>query len=365
MASETVVRVELAHSPYTIGILAGGLDQLPRRLAAHSPTKVFVLYDENVKPHLAILESAFATELVEFEVFEIPSGEGSKCIELATSIWQFLAEKRADRKSMIVALGGGVVGDLAGFVAASYARGIPFFQVPTTLLSHVDSSVGGKTGINLPNAKNMVGAFWQPAEVLIDIQTLSTLEDREYVSGLAEVIKYGLIMDQPFFEKLEANVDKIAQRDDEFLIEMIAHCCRLKSQVVIEDEKETSGRRAILNYGHTFAHAFEAQFGYGEYLHGEAVAVGMLCAGRLAEKLGMVDESFCSRQHALIEAVGLPTQVARCEATPLIEVMQRDKKNVDDIIRFILPDRIGNVTLISQPIDRQLIVDSMQEYMAE
>ena len=272
-------------------------------------------------------------------------------------------QKRADRKSMIIALGGGVVGDLAGFVAASFARGIPFFQVPTTLLAHVDSSVGGKTGINLSSAKNMVGSFWQPSGVLIDIQTLSTLNDREYISGLAEVIKYGLIMDGDFFEELENESEKLVSRNEDFLIDVIARCCQLKAQVVQEDEKETSGRRAILNYGHTFAHAFETTFGYGEYLHGEAVAIGMLCAGHLAFRLDRVPLSFCERQWELMKTVGLPTTVRHASVDELVSVMRRDKKNIDNVIRFILPDKIGNVEMISSPVDPGLIEESIQEFM--
>lgn len=299
------------------------------------------------------------------ETIEIPSGEKSKSVEQASRVWEFLTSKRADRQSLVVALGGGVVGDLAGFIAATFARGIRFFQVPTTLLAHVDSSVGGKTGINLSSAKNMVGSFWQPVEVLIDTRTLSTLDQREYLSGIAEVIKYGLIMDREFFEQLEDSVEGLVNRDDQLLIDVIAHCCRLKAQVVEEDEKETTGRRAILNYGHTFAHAFETVFGYGQYLHGEAVAVGMLCAGELARKLGLVDKSFCERQLNLIRRVGLPDSVANTDVDSLIEVMRRDKKNVDDVIRFILPEAIGKVSLMSAQVDRQLIADSMRPFMSD
>lgn len=357
------VEVKLASASYEIKIDSGNLKKLGSELVRFSPTKVFVLYDENVKPHLKVVCQSLNEQSVEFETYEVPAGEASKSIAQAAQIWEFLADQRADRRSIIVALGGGVVGDLAGFIAASFARGIPFFQVPTTLLSHVDSSVGGKTGINLSAAKNMVGAFWQPVGVLIDIDTLSTLEDREYLSGLAEVIKYGLIMDAPFFEKLEKHAKGLVSRDRDLLIDVIAHCCSLKAQVVQEDEKETTGRRAILNYGHTFAHAFETVFGYGKYLHGEAVAVGMLCAGSLALQLGRVTEDFCRRQLALLESVGLPTSVANSSVSDLIAVMQRDKKNVDDIIRFIMPDRIGNVELIATPIDRKLIEDSLINFM--
>jgi 3-dehydroquinate synthase len=209
----------------------------------------------------------------------------------------------------------------------------------------------------------MVGAFGQPSGVLVDIDTLSTLHDREYISGLAEVIKYGLIMDREFFEKLEDHSAKLVLRDREFLVEVITRCCQLKAQVVLEDEKEISGRRAILNYGHTFAHAFETTFGYGEYLHGEAVAVGMLCAGYLAFRLDRVPLSFCERQLEIMKKVGLPTAVRQAPMDQLLAVMQRDKKNIDSIIRLILPVKIGEVEMITHSVEPQLIEESIQKFM--
>jgi hypothetical protein len=210
---------------------------------------------------------------------------------MADRLWQELLELEADRNTVVVAVGGGVVGDLAGFVAATYARGVPFFQVPTTLLAQVDSSVGGKVGVNLPGAKNMVGAFWQPLGVLIDTEVLNTLPDREYRAGLAEVVKYGVILDAEFFAYLEDHVDDLNRRRADVLRPVIARCCRLKADVVEQDERETAGRRAVLNYGHTFGHAIEAETGYGDFLHGEAVSIGMLCASRLAERLGRIPRS--------------------------------------------------------------------------
>lgn len=364
--TESIVRIKIPSAEYQIRIGAGNLNQLPQEIDSHSPTRIFILFDENVEVHLQRALTAFADSPLkssQIETFKVPSGEGSKCIAMAEKIWEFLAEKRADRRSIVVAFGGGVVGDLAGYVAASYARGIRFYQVPTTLLAHVDSSVGGKTGINLASAKNMVGAFWQPEGVLIDIQTLTTLDQREYRSGLAEVIKYGLIMDEPFFEKLESNASGLVDRNESLLIDVISHCCRLKAQVVEEDEKETSGRRAILNYGHTFAHAFETEFGYGKYLHGEAVAVGMLCAADLAFRLGRISSEFCERQKRLIEGVGLPVAVEKTDPERLIAIMKRDKKNVDDRIRFILPNGIGSVELVEETISSELITKSIEAFL--
>jgi 3-dehydroquinate synthase len=257
-----------------------------------------------------------------------------------------MLDEGADRQSVVIAVGGGVVGDLAGFVAATFARGLAFFQVPTTLLAQVDSSVGGKTGINLPGAKNMVGAFWQPAGVLIDVQTLATLPDREFRAGLAEVVKYGVILDSEFFAYLEQHADEINRRDQTALMHIVARSCRLKADVVEADERETTGLRSVLNYGHTFCHALEAATGYETLLHGEAVAIGMHCAARLAERLGRVDETFVARQHALLTAFGLPVAVPDVEASELVRFMRRDKKAVAGHLRFVLPTRIGHVELV-------------------
>ena len=252
-------------------------------------------------------------------------------------LWDKLLELGADRKTVIVAVGGGVVGDLAGFVAATFARGLPFVQVPTTLLAQVDSSVGGKVGINLPGGKNMVGAFWQPAGVLIDTAVLATLPEREYRAGLAEVVKYGVILDADFFAYLEDHVDLLAARDTDVLEHVVTRSCRLKADVVEQDEREETGRRSVLNYGHTFCHALETVTGYGEYLHGEAVAIGMLCASRLAERLGRVDASFTERQHALLAALGLPVEFPDVDQDAILAAMSHDKKVEHGQLRFVLP----------------------------
>jgi 3-dehydroquinate synthase len=270
---------------------------------------------------------------------------------VADYLWRELLELGADRKTVVVALGGGVVGDLAGFVAATYARGLGLLQIPTTLLAQVDSSVGGKVGINLPDAKNMVGAFWQPIGVLIDIDTLATLPRREYVSGLAEVVKYGVILDADFFGELETNAAAISARQSDMLARVVARCCRLKADVVEADERETGcGRpelnRAVLNYGHTFAHALETTSGYGRWLHGEAVSIGMMCAARLARRLGRVDDRFVGRQRELLMALGLPVETPDSDAELLLAAMARDKKSEHGQLRFVLPERLGKVELV-------------------
>jgi 3-dehydroquinate synthase len=253
-----------------------------------------------------------------------------------------------------------VVGDLAGFVAATFTRGLRFVQIPTTLLAQVDSSVGGKVGINLPGGKNMVGAFWQPRGVVVDVDVLKTLPDREFRAGMAEVVKYGVIQDAEFFAYLEANLDKVNARDAAVLTYIVERCCRLKADVVEKDEREETGLRAILNYGHTFCHAFEAATGYDQLLHGEGVAIGMMCAARLAERLGRVDAKFVTRQQALLEAIKLPLDVPDVERDELIELMYRDKKVERGKLRFVLPTRMGHVELV-RDVATDEVVASMNE----
>jgi 3-dehydroquinate synthase len=342
------VRVELRERSYEIrigtGMLAGAKKFVKefgawRRAVAIADAAV-------VGTHAKTLLRSLDGSGIAAQVVSIPSGEKSKCIAEAERLWKELLRLGADRKTLVVALGGGVVGDLAGFVAATYARGVTFLQVPTTLLAQVDSSVGGKVGVNLPSAKNMVGAFWQPVGVLIDTQTLDTLPEREYISGLAEVVKYGVILDAEFFARLEREaVDLVAKKHDA-LREVIARCCRLKADVVEADEREETGRRSVLNYGHTFAHAIEAVAGYGELLHGEAVSIGMMCAARLAQRLGRVDAAFVDRQEGLLAALKLPIELPELDEEALLAAMTHDKKAADGKLRFVLPTRLGEVELV-------------------
>ena len=258
-----------------------------------------------------------------------------------------------------MAVGGGVVGDLAGFVAATFMRGLPFWQVPTTLVAQVDSSVGGKTGVNLEAGKNLVGAFWQPHGVFADVDTLASLPRREFVSGLAEVVKYGMILDVGFFQWLEDRADDVLARAPAAVTHVVTRSVELKARVVEADERETSGARAALNYGHTFGHAYEAVAGYGRLLHGEAVSIGMARAARLAEALGRIPGDIVTRQDHLLRRFGLPTSPTVLQPTPdpaqLLEVMTRDKKTVGGVPRFVLPDRIGQVSLVDG-IPRQLVL---------
>jgi 3-dehydroquinate synthase len=279
---------------------------------------------------------------------ELEPGEPAKTLASAARLYDALAEMQADRRTVVVAVGGGVVGDTAGFAAATYARGIPFVQIPTTLLAQVDSSVGGKVGVNHPRGKNLIGAFHQPLGVFIDTATLATLPEREFRSGLAEVVKYGVSLDGEFFAYLEGHIEGLNGREPEVLRHVIARSCQLKAGIVEQDEQELTGLRALLNYGHTFAHAYEALAGYGKLLHGEAVAIGMQHASRLAERLGRVDSSVTQRQQRLLEAVHLPTALpaGSFDVTAVLDKMRLDKKTVGGQLRFVLPASIGRVELI-------------------
>jgi 3-dehydroquinate synthase len=351
------VHVGLGQRSYDIKIGTETLGETARLVAENCPSwHAVVVTDENVEhPHAMVVAEALAQSGLQVDVIVVPAGEPSKSIDTLAALWEKCLSLGTDRKSVVVAVGGGVVGDLAGYLAASYARGLRFVQVPTTLLAQVDSSVGGKTGINLPGAKNMVGAFWQPAGVLIDTQVLSTLPQREYRAGLAEVVKYGVILDADFFAYLEDNIDGLNRRDDGVLVRVIQRCCRLKADVVERDETEESGLRAVLNYGHTFCHALEAVMGYGQLLHGEAVSIGMLCASRLAHRLGRVDGILTVRQAELLESLGLPTGVPDVDHEQLLAAMRHDKKVKHGRLRFVLPTRMGHVELVEGVGDRDVL----------
>ena len=342
------VTVRLAERGYDIRIGSGLLAESGGDIDSWTRSKhAVVVTDENVeKPHARAVAESVAKSGTTVDLLVVESGEESKSIEVAADLWEQVLELGTDRASVIIAVGGGVIGDLAGFVAATFARGLRFVQVPTTLLAQVDSSVGGKVGINLRAAKNMVGSFWQPAGVLIDTDVLATLPERDYRSGLAEVVKYGVILDADFFSYLESHIDPINRREGDVLRHVIARCCRLKADIVEEDEREETGRRAVLNYGHTFAHALEAVAGYGTLLHGEAVSIGMICASRLAERLGRIDAAVTARQVRLLSALQLPTRVPKLDHKSLVSAMGHDKKVNQGRLRFVLPTELGRVELV-------------------
>lgn len=280
----------------------------------------------------------------------LPDGEEEKNWANLMLIFDALLENKCDRKITLVALGGGVIGDMTGFAAATYMRGVPFVQIPTTLLAQVDSSVGGKTAINHPLGKNMIGAFYQPQAVLADTATLSTLPDRELSAGLAEVIKHGAIIDAAFFDWLEANIGPLMARDDAALAYVIQRSCEIKADVVRQDERE-GGLRAILNFGHTFGHAIEAGMGYGKWLHGEAVGCGIVMAADLSERLGYLSATDKARIVALVQAAGLPTVAPDLGQARWLELMEVDKKNEEGKIKFILLKPLGQAIITSAPAE--------------
>ncbi len=360
-ASDTV-RVELGERSYNILIGSRTLGSASIRVARElAMTHAIVITDDNVEtPHATGVADHLSSAGVAVDLLVVAAGETSKSVATAERLWQQLLEMNADRKSVVVAVGGGVIGDLAGFIAATYARGLAFVQIPTSLLAQVDSSVGGKVAINLPTAKNMIGAFWQPSAVIIDTHVLSSLPHRQYVAGWGEIVKYGVILDAELFAYLEDHVQQIATRDDQTLRHIVARCCRLKAQVVGEDEREQTGRRAILNYGHTFGHALEAVTGYQQLLHGEAVAIGMLCASRLAESRQLVDREFTARQRRLLQALGLPVDMPPVDAEAVLQCMRQDKKVAHGRLRFVLPVRMGHVDLFDD-VDPQLIQQALDD----
>ena len=356
--------VELAERAYPIhfsdSLVALKQDVAALRAAGRS---VRVLSDANVlDAHPEALKDAGFTQ---DEILSLPAGETSKSVACFSQALSFLAGQSANRDCALFAFGGGVIGDLAGYVAASYLRGIDFYQIPTTLLSMVDSSVGGKTGINLPEGKNLVGAFWQPKAVYIETRLLETLPAREFAAGMAEVIKYGMLHDLEFFAELEQTPTLTPQSPE--LAGIVRRCCAIKAQIVADDEKETaaSGGRALLNLGHTFAHAIENVAGYGQYLHGEAVAIGLNLATQLSVQLGQIDASTIARANALIERCALPIRLkAPLPIAELMAAMQRDKKNRSGCLRFVSMQALGHA-VTTDGVDVALVETLWQAIGAE
>ena len=342
------VRINLDDRSYDIEIGVGNIVHLGPLITSFTYARhVVLLTDGNVAPLYADdIAAQLAHDDLAVDMIIVEPGEESKSVAAAECLWERLLEIGTDRQSIVLAVGGGVVGDLAGFVAATFARGVRFFQVPTTLLAQVDSSVGGKVGVNLAGGKNMVGAFHQPLGVLIDTQTLDTLDESQYLAGLGEVLKYGVSLDASLFELLEANVEPLLRRDHVLLTDIIARCCRIKADIVEQDERETTGLRAKLNYGHTFAHAYETLAGYGTLLHGTAVAIGLVDAAKLARELGRIDDDFVIRQINLNQQLGLPIRYDCVAPDQVIDLMLRDKKAVRGTLRFVLPSEIGQCELV-------------------
>ncbi len=312
----------------------------------HLNSKKIALITNEEIADLYLSEMSQSLGSFDLKTLVLPEGESQKNLETVEKAVEFLSDNGIDRDSSIIAFGGGVIGDITGFVASSYMRGIKFLQVPTTLLAQVDSSVGGKTGVNIRQGKNLIGAFYQPSAVIADTRFLSTLQPRRFSEGLAEVIKYGLIRDHGFFEWLETNTSRILDLEAEAMAHLIEKCCQIKAEVVSEDEKESSVR-AELNFGHTFGHAIESLTDYNSYSHGEAVAIGMVMATSLSESMGMISSEDKERVKKLIKAVNLPTKKPNLNGDDFFESMKRDKKTHDGEIRLILLENIGRAIITS------------------
>jgi 3-dehydroquinate synthase len=345
--SDKTVRVPLGERSYDIVVTHDSLPKIGAFARQRMMGKAaLIVTDENAKIHAGQIQQSLDENGFRTSLTVRPSGEGQKSLEAAAQLYDALLDLPADRRTLVIAVGGGVIGDLAGFVAATFARGIPLLMVPTTLLAMVDSSVGGKVGVNHPRAKNMIGAFHQPIGVFIDTATLNTLPEREFRSGLAEVVKYGVILDAELFHFLEQAKEPILQREPAAIQRIVLRSCELKAQIVERDEREETDVRAKLNYGHTFAHAFETAGGYASWLHGEAVAAGMVCASRLAEQRGLIPRETTEQQIGLLQAFALPTAPKQWPVQDLLATMRKDKKALDGRMRFVLPTRLGAASLI-------------------
>lgn len=347
-----ILTVDLGTRAYPIYIGAGTFS-MPEHYASHIKGRHVALvtnqtllpcYGESLRDMLQNMGKCVT-------LIVLPDGEAYKTWATLNLIFDRLLEVGADRHTTLLALGGGVVGDLAGFAAASYMRGIPFIQIPTTLLAQVDSAVGGKTGINHPLGKNMIGAFYQPRAVIADMDVLKTLPRRELIAGLAEVIKYGAMADAEFFSWIENNLDALLACQTDVLRDAVHRSCEIKSTIVAADERESGGGRALLNFGHTFAHAIEAGLGYGAWLHGEAVGCGMVIAASLSHHLGLIDMQTAQRIRRLIQAAGLPVVAPALGRDRYLALMASDKKNEEGNVRFILLSALGKAHISTAPMD--------------
>jgi len=353
--------VKTATQSYPVFVGYGLLDKLGEKMkkAALSGTatmisdeNVFSLYGSKIEGILK--DAGFAVNS-----FVVPPGEETKSTDYAIKIYNFLVEHRAERDDIIIALGGGMVGDLAGFVAATFLRGMFWMQVPTSLVAMVDASIGGKVGVNHPEGKNLIGAFYQPNLVLADCQTLTTLPQRELTSGWAEIIKHGMILDEEFVQFLESNVNRLTKLEPGLLTRAIARSAAIKAQVVSQDEKEREGKRTILNYGHTIAHGLEAATQYKRFLHGEAVAIGMVGAAKLSQRLGLLPSAAVERQQSLLQKFGLPTVFSGLDLTEITRAMELDKKTKEKAIRWVLLQDIGKV-VIRNDVSQQDVLAVLQ-----
>ena len=354
------LNIDLADRSYEILIGRGLLQRTGEWvMAIAKPSRVVIITHPSInRLYGEKLSSGFSQSNIPTHFIEVPEGEKSKSLEQAEKIYDHLLEWKCDRQTVLVALGGGVIGDLTGFIAATYVRGVPFIQVPTTLLAQVDSSVGGKTAVNHPLGKNMIGVFYQPKLVVVDLETLESLPEKEYKAGIAEIIKHGVIEDARLFNFLERQFQNILSHDTKALEHIISTSCAIKARVVEKDERE-SHYRMVLNFGHTIGHAIESLTGYSTFTHGEAVAIGMVYASKLSQLMGRCSEDVTHRITGLIQNFGLPTKLPDLKAEDMIESMYLDKKTAHKKIRFILVKDIGSIEIVDN-VAEPLIKEALQ-----
>ena len=356
--------VTYSSGSYPILVGWGLLNGLGDRLVGLGLNRpAYIISDDRVFPSYGrAAQRSLQRSLIEAHCFIVPAGEQSKSLNLAEAIYRWLAERRAERGHAVIAVGGGVVGDLAGYVAATFLRGMPFIQVPTSMAAMVDASIGGKTAVNLPQGKNLVGAFYQPRMVLADVSCLSTLGKRELAEGWAEAIKHGLILDAELFDIFEERAEELMDLRPDISAEVIRRSVAIKAGVVSEDERETLGRRILLNYGHTIGHAIESATGYSQYMHGEAVSVGMMGAARVSQGMGLITEEVVQRQRRLLERFGLPTLARDVDRQQLFQAMSLDKKTEGGSIRWVLLEGLGR-SVVRRDVPAELVEEAVQELL--
>ncbi len=359
VTSDLAAKVETTGGNYPVWVGWGILNDIGKRTKEYlSPSCSYIITDESVSEHARKVQISMEKSGIASHMYIVPPGESSKTLETVQQIYSWLAGRKAERRHLIVAVGGGVVGDMAGFVAATYLRGMPFVQIPTTLLAMMDASIGGKVAVDLPQGKNLVGAFYQPKFVLSDVETLVSLPERELNSGWAEAIKHGLILDKDLLGTFESRVKEVRSLDRNIATEIIRKSVAIKANVVSRDERETLGIRILLNYGHTIGHAIESSTGYTKYLHGEAVSIGMMAAAKIGQLAGVLGKEEVSRQEDVLKAYGLPVKAQNLVAEEIIEATTSDKKTSDGIVNWVLLNGLGNA-VTNNRIPKNYVLDAV------
>ena len=365
LTSDLAAEVETTGGNYPVWVGWGVLDDIGQRTKEYiSPSCAYIITDEGVSEHARKAQISMERSGIPSHIYVVPPGESSKTLETVQQIYSWLAKRKAERRHLIVAVGGGVIGDMAGFVAATYLRGMPFVQVPTTLLAMMDASIGGKVAVDLPQGKNLVGAFYQPKFVLSDVETLVSLPERELNSGWAEAIKHGLILDENLLEIFENKVDEVRSLDRNIATEIIRKSVAIKAKIVSRDERETLGIRILLNYGHTIGHAIESSTGYTKYLHGEAVSIGMMAAAKIGQLVGNLTEEEVRRQEDVLKSYGLPVKARDLIAEEIIQATTSDKTTSDGTVNWVLLEGLGNA-VTNNTVPKNYVLDAVNSVIKD